>query len=234
MSDSVYIRLAGPLQSWAGPAVTGNIVHTEDTPSPRSLRGLLAGALGHKRGELPTWLEDVQFTVRQDRSGGRVDDFHTINERTGEEEFRRRLLLAQGKRASSRKNLIFTPDAQGGTSIVNRTYLADTEFLVRITAEGRTEQIDQALRSPRFSTYLGRKAFPAVFPFYLGVGNSELITQLPVVSSSGKKQEFVLLHEFVQDQPLPVSRLEVPALSDRQAWLDAVGTALKRRKTVLS
>lgn len=232
MSDSIYIRLAGPLQSWAGPAVTGNIVHTEDTPSPRSLRGLLAGALGYKRGELPAWLENVQFTVRQDRSGGRVDDFHTINERTGEEEFRRRLSLVLGRRVSKNSH-IFTPDGQGGTSIVKRTYLADTEFLVRITAEGRTEQIDQALRSPRFSTYLGRKAFPAVFPFYLGVGNSELITKLPVVSS-GKKQEIVLLHEFVQDQPLPVSRLEVPALSDRQAWLDAVGTALKRRKTVLS
>lgn len=235
MSDSIYIRLAGPLQSWAGAAVTGNIVRTEEVPSPRSLRGLLAGALGYKRDEVPEWLEHIHFTVRQDRRATFVDDFHTINQRTGEEKFRRRLLLAQGMKAGSAKNLVFTPDAQGGTSIVNRTYLADTEFIVRITAEGRTEEIDRALRSPRFSTYMGRKAFPAVFPFYLGVGNSELIYQLPAISSHGNQEKVrVTIHEFVQNQLMAPYLKEVPTVSDREAWLKDVGTQLKRRKTILS
>ena len=236
VSDSVYIRLAGPLQSWAGAAVTGNIVRTEEIPSPRSLRGLLAGAMGYKRDdEMPTWLENIHFTVRQERRAIFVDDFHTINQRTGEEKFRRRLLLAQGMKASSAKNLVFTPDAQGGTSIVNRTYLADTEFIVRITAEGRTEEIDQALRSPRFSTYLGRKAFPAVFPFYLGVGNSELLYQLPTVATKkGQEKALVTIHEFVQNQAIAPFTMEVPAVSNRGTWLKDVGTQLKRRKTVLS
>lgn len=235
MSDSIYIRLAGPLQSWAGPAVTGNIVRTEEVPSPRSLRGLLAGALGYKRGEVPSWLEDVCFTVRQERNVTYIDDFHTINKRTGEDEFRRRLLLAQGMKASSPKNLVFTPDAQGGTSIVNRTYLADTEFIVRITAEGRTEELDQALRSPRFSIYLGRKAFPAVFPFYLGVGNSELIYKFPAIAPKKTQEKAtVTIHEFVQNQLMAPYTTEVSTVAHREAWLQDVGSQLKRRKTVLA
>lgn len=236
MSDSVYIRLAGPLQSWAGAAVTGNIVQTEEIPSPRSLRGLLAGAMGYKRDdEMPIWLESIHFTVRQERRATFVDDFHTINQRTGEEKFRRRLLLAQGARASSVNKPVFTPDDQGGTSIVNRTYLADTEFIVRITAEGRTEEIDQALRSPRFSTYLGRKAFPAVFPFYLGVGNSELLYQLPAIASKrGQEKARVTIHEFVQNQLMAPYTAEVSTVAHREAWLQDVGSQLKRRKTVLA
>lgn len=236
MSDSIYIRLAGPLQSWAGAAVTGNIVRTEEVPSPRSLRGLLAGAMGYKRDdEMPIWLESIHFTVRQERRATFVDDFHTINQRTGEEKFRRRLLLAQGARASSVNKPVFTPDDQGGTSIVNRTYLADTEFIVRITAEGRTEEIDQALRSPRFSTYLGRKAFPAVFPFYLGVGNSELLYQLPAIASKrGQEKARVTIHEFVQNQLMAPYTTEVSTVAHREAWLQDVGSQLKRRKTVLA
>ncbi|MDO4898858.1 MAG: type I-E CRISPR-associated protein Cas5/CasD [Rothia sp. (in: high G+C Gram-positive bacteria)] len=235
MTDSVYIRLAGPLQSWAGASVTGNIVRTESLPTPSSLRGLLAGALGYKRGDLPEWLQGVEFTVREEKRVTFTDDFQTINPRTGEEKFRRRMLLAQGMKASSAKNLIFTPDAQGGTSIVNRTYLADSEFIVRITAEGYTEQIDAALRSPRFSTYLGRKAFPAVFPFYLGVGNSELIHQLPVLTQNkGEEHRKVIVHSFVQNQPLAPSIQVVPTVENREAWLNVVANLLKRRKTFMT
>ena len=191
--------------------------------------------MGHKRDEVPDWLESIQFTVRQDRRSNFVDDFQTINQRAGEEKFRRRLLLAQGMKAGSAKNLVFTPDAQGGTSIVNRTYLADTEFIVRITAEGYTEEIDQALRSPRFSTYLGRKAFPAVFPFYLGVGNSELLYQLPAITEkNGQEMARVTIHEFVQNQLMSPYTTEVSTVASREDWLKDVGVQLKRRKTVLA
>lgn len=236
MTDSIYIRLAGPLQSWAGASVTGNIVRTEEVPSPRSLSGLLAGAFGYQRGQIPSWLtEDVYYVVREEHRVTFTDDFQTINPRTGEERFRRRLLLAQGMKASSDKSLIFTPDAQGGTSIVNRTYLADSEFLVQITAEGRTEEIDAALRSPAFSTYLGRKAFPAVFPFYLGVGNSELIRQLPTVArKTGQETSRVVIHKFVGNARLAPETAQVPAVASREEWLKTVAPLLKRRKTITS
>jgi CRISPR system Cascade subunit CasD len=234
MSDSVYIRLAGPIQSWAGPAVTGNIVRTERLPTTTALRGLVAGALGARRGEWPAWLDEVDFTVREDRGGRLMDDYQTINPRRQEEEFRRRILLAQGRKARGDKALVFTPDAQSGTSIVNRTYIADAEFLVRITCPGHTEEIDQALASPAFSTYLGRKAFPAAFPFYLGVGNSELLHTIPLCSAGAERKHApVLLHArspFASSKE-PV-RQEVPVVESRGDWLEEVGRTLRRRRTL--
>lgn len=64
MPSSTYIRLAGPLQSWAGLAVSGNFVRTEPRPTLSALRGLLAASLGAKRGQWPTWIDDVHFTLR--------------------------------------------------------------------------------------------------------------------------------------------------------------------------
>lgn len=184
MTDAVYIRLAGPLQSWAGPAVTGNIVRTERFPTVTALRGLIAGALGARRGEFPEWLNDIEFSIRQDRKPHIVDDFQTINPRPESTTFRRRMLLVQRKSASSKKAITFTPDAQGGTSIVQRTYLADGEFLVRIVCNDHLDEIEDALASPKFVTYLGRKAFPPSFPFYLGRGSSEAFTQIPTLPES--------------------------------------------------
>lgn len=246
MTSSVYLRLAGPLQSWAGASVTGNIVNTGKIPTPSALRGLLAGALGYQRGQWPQWLENVEFTIRMERPVQYTDDFQTINPRTGEETFRRRILLAQGQKASSAKSLVFTPDAQSGTSIVNRTYLADSEFIVRITAEGKTEEIDAALRSPQFSTYLGRKAFPAVFPFYLGVGDSDEIYKIPTVKRKQRRERrstmqeagaeesaTVTIYQFVDDTPVAPSKTRVPVVQDRNMWLEKTAELLKRRKTLL-
>ncbi|WP_353065450.1 type I-E CRISPR-associated protein Cas5/CasD [Arcanobacterium hippocoleae] len=186
MNESLYIRLAAPLQSWAGPAVTGNIVRTERFPTRSGLIGLLAAALGAKRGEFPNWLDDVEFVVREDRAPYFTDDFHTINYRPEADEFRRRLLIAERGKARGKKALVFTPDAQGGTSVVNRTYLADGEFIVRITCEEHADELEDALGSPGFTTYLGRKAFAPEFPFYLGCGAADMIRQIPTLSAPGK------------------------------------------------
>ncbi|KMY23343.1 CRISPR-associated protein [Actinobaculum suis] len=176
--DCLYIRLAAPLQSWAGPAVAGNIVRTERFPTRSGLKGLLAGALGARRGAWPSWLDEAEFWVRQDRKPYLTDDFQTINPREESEEFRRRMIIIQGQRVS-KKTLVFTPDARSGTSIVNRTYLADGEFLVRIAVAGKEDEMEDALSSPAFATYLGRKAFAPEFPFYLGRGSANAFTQIP-------------------------------------------------------
>jgi len=77
MTEALYIRLAGPLQSWAGPAITGNFVRTEPRPTRSGLVGLLAGACGYGRGEYPEWLTQLHFQIREDNRGTLVDDFHT-------------------------------------------------------------------------------------------------------------------------------------------------------------
>lgn len=67
----------------------------------------------------------------------------------------------------------------------------------------------------------------------MGVGNSELLYQLPAISSHGDQEKArVTIHEFVQNQLMAPYVKEVPTVPDREAWLNVVGVTLKRRKTV--
>ncbi len=178
MTESLYIRLAGPLQSWAGPRVTGNVVRTEPRPTRSGLEGLLAGALGWPQNRWEDWIHSVNFIIRSDRPGSRIDEYQTINPRDEDLDYQRRAyLLTFGKRWIKRAH--FTPDGQNKTSIVNRTYLADAEFLVEIQASDHFSALVDALRQPHFTTYLGRKAFAPAFPFFLGVGESGSLKVLP-------------------------------------------------------
>lgn len=179
---SAYVRLSGPLQSWATGSLTGNRVYTQPHPTASALRGMIAAALGMGRLQWPEWLNNLEFTVRVDRPGEVVDDFHTINPRTENRWFYGRLyLLEVGKKPP--KDYEFTPDSRSGSSIVRRTYLADAEFIVEIRSPQNLDQVVEALASPEFAIYLGRKAFAPCFPFFLGVGESGLLTELPTLAT---------------------------------------------------
>lgn len=178
MTESIYLRLAGPLQSWAGPRVTGNVVRSEPRPTRTGLEGLLAGALGWPQNQWEDWMHSVSLTVRADRPGSRLDDYQTINPRDEDLKYQQRAyLLFFGKRWSKRAH--FTPDGQNKTSIVNRTYISDAEFLVEVQNSDHFDALVDAVRKPFFTTYLGRKAFAPVFPFMLGIGEPGLLETLP-------------------------------------------------------
>ncbi|MDU3173936.1 MAG: type I-E CRISPR-associated protein Cas5/CasD [Corynebacterium striatum] len=232
MPSSTYIRLAGPLQSWAGLAVSGNFVRTEPRPTLSALRGLLAASLGAKRGQWPTWIDDVHFTLREDKTPKYVDDFHTIGDREDEFTFRRRLAIMQQMKATSVKQLKFTP-AVGATSISRRTYLAESEFIVRATLEGHTEEIDQSFASPVFSVYLGRKAFPATFPFYLGTGPAEMLSLIPALAPNASSKATVRIFEPSLGSGVSPESMSVPAVATRTDWLKGIKElSLHRHSTI--
>ncbi|EEJ54446.1 type I-E CRISPR-associated protein Cas5/CasD [Mobiluncus mulieris] len=243
---SVYIRLAGPLQSWAGAKVSGNISHTQDYPTRGSLEGLVAACLGCPRGKYPLWFQDLQFAVRVDSPGRICDDYQTIGVRDEDMQVATRLLtLLTGKRATNR-GLAFIPDAQGKTTIVRRTLLADAEFIVQIQCEGHLEQLDQAISDPTFVSYLGRKAFAPGFPFYLGIGEDSAIDTLPVFDKGR------LESSYYQEKPEPTAESEIksrtlyrlssihttqetihpPLEYCRKKWLETISEQLRRRATV--
>ena len=175
---STYLRLAAPLQSWATSRVTGNVVRTESVPTTDGLKGLVAASLGAFRGEWPEWIQSLDFTIRVERKGELVDEFQTINPRDEDQEYQRRIfILLTGKRWGKSTN--FTPDGQYLTSIVSRTYLGDAEFLVEISSPNHHEEVANALKNPRFTPYLGRKAFAPTFPYFLGIGQKGLLSELP-------------------------------------------------------
>ena len=195
MTEALYIRLAGPLQSWAGPAITGNFVRTEPRPTRSGLVGLLAGACGYGRGEYPEWLTQLHFQIREDNRG-------TLGQRP------------------TKKLLNSTPDGQGLTAITERTYIADGEFIVQIKAGSREHQelLAEKLQQPHFVTYLGRKAFAPSFPFYLGVGPDDILARIPTVG--GEEPKKILRFYALGDDGYTTTT--VPVVKDRKQWLTEV------------
>ncbi|KTF04575.1 type I-E CRISPR-associated protein Cas5/CasD [Trueperella bernardiae] len=233
MTTSFYVRLAGPLQSWAGASVTGNIVHTELEPTRSGLVGLLAGACGYYRGEWPSWLDDLVFIVRNDNRGMLTDDFQTINPPTVEKEFKRGLSIALGRSIRAKDALTHTPAGPtkkgARTAVITRTYIANGEFLVQITSNEHVDQIREALKNPVFTSYLGRKAFAPTFPFVLGEGSPAALAKIPVYrphDRSGAPSARLQLKHLAPGVPPLAEITTVPTVRSRGEWLDAVRSML--------
>lgn len=134
MSSSLLLVLRGPMQSW-GDASRFQDRATAAQPTKSGVLGMVAAAQGRRRSDPLEDLAALSFAVRVDQPGALTRDYQTAERwQTG-----------------------------GGTSLVSRYYLSDAVFLAAIGAEDRTlvEGICEALRSPRFPLYLGRRSCPA-------------------------------------------------------------------------
>lgn len=168
--STIALHLGGPLQSWATRVLVKTRVDTDRVPGESALRGMLAACFGIERGqEHPEALRSATFKIIQLKEGQVIRDYQIIGNRAGEEEYLRRIGRALNGGKSGLK--VLAADNQGGNSIVRRTYLGDASFLVLITGanEEATDSIYSALKAPRWTPYLGRKAFAPTFPFLLGI-----------------------------------------------------------------
>ncbi|MDY6846393.1 MAG: type I-E CRISPR-associated protein Cas5/CasD [Chloroflexota bacterium] len=144
---TLLIRLQAPMQSWG---ISSHFTNrdTGREPSKSGVIGLICAALGRPRSADLSDLNNLRMGVRVDREGILQKDFHIAQD----------IFLAAGKG---------TKDSE----ISDRYYLADAAFLVAF--EGSQEllkEIHQALKSPHWSLYLGRKAFPPGKPVWLKNG----------------------------------------------------------------
>lgn len=132
--------LAGPLQSW-GSASRFARRTTENAPTKSGVVGLLAAALGRERTADPTDLAALRFGVRIDQPGVRVRDYQTA------------------------RHLV----TDVSMPVSERFYLADAVFVAAV--EGDDELVGalyDAVRSPVFLPYLGRRSCPPSRPLDLG------------------------------------------------------------------
>lgn len=139
----IILRLEGPLQSW-GASSKWDSRSTESFPTRSGVVGLIGSALGLERGdrELLSLNSAMTMAVRADRSGETVVDFQTVRA-PGEE----RIPTAGGGKKPV-----------GFTVVSKRSYLQDACFTVFLEVEEDWhERIVKALRSPKWSLYLGRK-----------------------------------------------------------------------------
>jgi len=105
----------------------------------------------HAGDRLPH-LNALRLGVRIDRSGIRRWDYQTVGARTG-------LTMARGGLKTGAP----------GTMVTRREYLADASFLVALQGEpAMIEKVREALESPKWPVFLGRKSFPPTRPIFDG------------------------------------------------------------------
>ena len=151
--STLLLKLAGPMQSW-GTSSLFDRRDTGDYPTKSGVIGILAGALGRKRGESLDDLRELRFGVRVDAPGERLDDFQ--------------ITKMKGEKKSYNANLS------------HRFYLQDAAFLVGLECddEARLKEYEEALRRPVYAPFLGRKSCPPSGPIVIGVKEEGLETAL--------------------------------------------------------
>lgn len=186
--SGLVLRLAGPLQSWGEHSVFAQ----RDSlrfPTRSGLIGLLASAEGVGRDESPKSLkryEALRFTVRIDRPGVQMIDFHTIGGGLP-----RGVPRPDGTQRSR----------DTATMVTRRQYLSDAVFTVAVEgSEQRVGELAEALRRPRWQPYLGRRSCPPDQPLLLRETDdpvTHLETRVPLARRFRENEEPTV--EFVTE-----------------------------------
>ncbi|MBT2526314.1 type I-E CRISPR-associated protein Cas5/CasD [Streptomyces sp. ISL-99] len=188
MNNGFLLQLGGPLQSW-GEHSAFNDRDTMAYPTRSGLIGMLASARGIPRAEAvdgppdstPTAfasLRALRFTVRVDRPGTRLRDFHTVG---GGYPAHRTLPTAKGGRRK----------AEAATLVSHRHYLADAFFTVAVTAApGAADDLlatcAEALAHPRWPLHMGRRSCPPGASLLLRAESADPLAELCAVPLARK------------------------------------------------
>lgn len=148
------------MASW-GEIAVGEARHSSAYPSKSAIAGLLAAALGVRREEderhnrLTTGYWQA---VKLLKAGQVLKDYHTAQAPDSVGKFRYR---------TRRDELVHGKDRLG-TVLSNREYRTDAQAIVAIQGlDGMPyslQELQQALQSPKFHLYLGRKSCPLSAP----------------------------------------------------------------------
>jgi CRISPR system Cascade subunit CasD len=161
----LLLRLAGPLQSW-GEHSTFADRDTLQYPTRSGITGIFAAAQGLRRGEPLDRYAPLTLTVRIDRPGVLLTDFHTTG---GGLPRGRTVPTAEGGRRSEGK----------ATIVTRRMYLSDAVFTVAVEGPGRLiGDLAAALRSPHWQPYLGRRSCPPDQPLLLRAAVPDPVQEL--------------------------------------------------------
>jgi CRISPR system Cascade subunit CasD len=160
MTNTLLLRLIGPMQSWGVQSrFTERDTLTE--PSKSGVVGLLCAAQGLEREAADVFLAEfnrarVRMGVRVDREGLVRYDYHTAKD----------VRIAEAEKVDIQKKTGVRD------SVSRRYYLADAAFLVGLESEDLAllTRLFDALATPHWPLYLGRKAFVPSEPVNLPNG----------------------------------------------------------------
>ncbi|MFG2703154.1 type I-E CRISPR-associated protein Cas5/CasD [Streptomyces sp. NPDC048386] len=163
--SGLVLRLAGPLQSWGERSAFTPERDTAPFPTRSALTGMFAAAEGIPRHD-STALEGytaLEFTVRVDRPGVRLVDYHTVG----------------GGQPKDKTAATSGGSNKGAAVITRRHYLADAVFVIAVTGpDDAIARIADALNHPHWSPYLGRRSCVPDEPLLLRTHTSDLAGEL--------------------------------------------------------
>lgn len=148
-TNTLFLRLEGPLQAWGDQESKFLIRRTAEAPTKSGVIGVLCAALGVPRSEAPVeWLprlSNLLMGVRIDRPAVRWWDYHTVGAGLA-------MRIAKG-------------GSKTDTMLTRREYLCDASFLVALQGEpALIERLASAMQNPCWTLYLGRKCCPPSRP----------------------------------------------------------------------
>ncbi|MCD1147299.1 type I-E CRISPR-associated protein Cas5/CasD [Peptoniphilus sp. KCTC 25270] len=160
---TILLKFAGPLQSW-GTGSHFETRHTDYYPSKSAVIGLIAGSMGIRREEEERLeeLRNLDFALRIDQQGQILRDYHIASKYKPTGVFE--------------KNYV-----------TNRYYLEDAIFMVAIGSEEeeKIEEIAEALKSPYFQGFMGRRSLPLTADFFYGIEEKNPIEALKEIPWQG-------------------------------------------------
>lgn len=160
----LVFQLRAPLASWGDPAV-GEYRGSHGYPGESALVGLLGAALGLQREDEAAHAALAQgygFAVGVQTTGKLLRDYHTA-------QVPGRVSL-KGRPHATRRDELRVPKDSLNTILSTRDYRQDAACLVAIqSATGAPyslEMLVDALKTPRYVLYLGRKSCPLAAPLF--------------------------------------------------------------------
>ncbi|MEG9304935.1 type I-E CRISPR-associated protein Cas5/CasD [Psychrobacter celer] len=204
--DYLVMRLYTPISSW-GTLAVGEDRPTVNYPTRSAVLGLLGAALGIRRSEtqkLKDLADSIGIASKTYSEGTILRDYHTIQTPT----------TSKGVNFFTRKQEL--QSAKVETILSSRDYREDGLWVVAIwlkpDAQGSKlehnvdlQQLQYALKHPKFTLYLGRKSCPLSLPL-----SPQIIT-----ANHLKAALDVSINELLADSSKDKSVKNVNELSDR-------------------
>jgi CRISPR system Cascade subunit CasD len=157
--NTLFLRLEGPLQSW-GDRGRWQERDTNGEPTKSGIVGLLACALGlgrNRDADIRSLSDSLQLGIRVDRPGLRLRDYHTV---------------VGGVLSAGGRIKVNQQTKQPETVVSNRVYLSDASFLGAVMGPVSTvSRLSEALLSPHWPLFLGRKSCVSSAPIFAGTGD---------------------------------------------------------------
>jgi CRISPR system Cascade subunit CasD len=160
MANTLFLWLEGPMQSW-GERARWSVRDSASEPTKSAVIGLLGCALGISDDvSLREISQNLRMGVACDRPGVLQIDYHTV----GGGYDAPALLTAEGRPKLS--------SGRPHTEQTWRHYLWDAAFLIALQGPpGLVARLAQAVQSPYWPFYLGRKCCIPTRPPFAGLGD---------------------------------------------------------------